>query len=369
MIDVAVAVVAAVATLVGGIATVWVNGRSDKRSDKRLGQEHRRLEQEHKDELARLDQERKRLEQEHTDERARLRLDAAMRAGELFTSEGNESSRASNASGLLALTQLGHADLAVALLVDLWSRPARALSDTGPSSNAPPKAQVHEPHAQVSTETAILVLDAALRRTDSPSAQLVAAELLCRNAARLDPCQSLHWPPVLDGRWCPSLGPKAKLLAIDALVQMTLACDEEHQRQPNENALRSLVVRLYGIWDGDPDERVKGCVGVLIACILDGLHQLPYKEFLGGATAITLQQIEDAGASASKNPDGYLERMVADRGQKLHEWSLEAARHCLFSPGVLATAAHELSEGGGDAVSPLVGLPAEATSASRDYIR
>jgi hypothetical protein len=163
-------------------------------------------------------------------------------------------------------------------------------------------------------------------------------------------------------------------LAIDALVQMTLACDEVHERQPNENALRSLVVRLYGIWDGDPDQHVQGCVGILIDSVLEGLNNLPYKEFLGGAKAITLKQIEDAAASAKWNPDGFLARMVADRGVKLHEWSLEAARHCLFSPGVLATAAIELSEGGGDAaptgqVSPPVGLPAEATSASPDHVR
>jgi hypothetical protein len=132
-------------------------------------------------------------------------------------------------------------------------------------------------------------------------------------------------------------------LAIDALVQMTTACDEERMRLPNENALRSLTVRLYGILDGDPDPRVKGCVGTLISCVIPALHELPYKEFLGGAKAIQLKQLEDAAASASPNPDGYLERMVADRGQRLREWSLEVAQHCLFSPGMLATAANELS--------------------------
>jgi hypothetical protein len=85
------------------------------------------------------------------------------------------------AAGLLALTRLDHADLAVALLVDLWSE------REGP-----------EDPDRVSTETAILVIDAALRST-SANAQLVAAELLCRNAKWLQPGQSLHWPSSLEG--------------------------------------------------------------------------------------------------------------------------------------------------------------------------
>ena len=63
----------------------------------------------------------RRLERQHADEMARLRLDGAMRAGELFSrGEAAGADPAAVASGLLALTQLGRADLAVALLVDLW---------------------------------------------------------------------------------------------------------------------------------------------------------------------------------------------------------------------------------------------------------
>ncbi|MDT9700868.1 hypothetical protein [Streptomyces sp. P17] len=65
----------------------------------------------------------------------------------------------------------------MALLVDLWS---------------------DDDEDKISDETAILVIDAALRSTSS-SAQLVAAELLCRNAERLDACQSLHWPSSGEG--------------------------------------------------------------------------------------------------------------------------------------------------------------------------
>jgi hypothetical protein len=51
----------------------------------------------------------------------RLRLDAAMRAGESFSSSSSGPvSSASVASSLLALTKLDNVDLAVALLVDFW---------------------------------------------------------------------------------------------------------------------------------------------------------------------------------------------------------------------------------------------------------
>jgi hypothetical protein len=67
---------------------------------------------------------------------------------------------------LLALTKLDNVDLAVALLVDFWLPGVEEM---------------------ISDEAAILVVDAALR-SGRPNAQLVAAEVLCRNAANLDPC-------------------------------------------------------------------------------------------------------------------------------------------------------------------------------------
>jgi hypothetical protein len=149
----------------------------------------------------------RRLQRQHQDEEARLRLDAAMKAGALFNAtSGSPADPAAVASGLLALTELGRADLAVALLVDLWDESDRA------ASPAPATRQA------VSDETAVLVIDAALR-SDRASAQLVGAELLCRNARRLDPCQSLHWPSSVDGMWNPQFGVKTKVLLVEALVR------------------------------------------------------------------------------------------------------------------------------------------------------
>jgi hypothetical protein len=166
----------------------------------------------------------------------------------------------------------------------------------------------------VSNETAILVLDAALT-SGVPNAQLVAAELLCRNAWRLDACQSLHWPSSIDGTWLPSLANKTKLLLVDALVRMT------YTSEPNENALRSLAVRLYGIADGDPSDRVAGCIGQLMRAILPAVMALGYKDFMHGPQTVTLQQLQSIADKAMPNPDGMLERILTDRSQSLREWS------------------------------------------------
>ncbi|MDQ3786662.1 MAG: hypothetical protein M3422_05375 [Actinomycetota bacterium] len=232
---------------------------------------------------------------EHQDENARLRLDAAMRAGALFSgTDQRPADPAAVASGLLALTRLDHADLAVALLVDLWS-------DT-PDDN------------RVAHETAVLVIDAALR-SSSPNARLVAAELLCRNAQRLSSCHSLHWPSAVDGRWDATFGPKTKLLLIDALIRMTVA-------QPvSEGALRSLAVRLYGIWDGDRELRVRGCVGRLIGAVVPALCKLGYADFMQGNQQVMITDLEAAAATGTHNPDSFLDRMVDERRRQLCAWA------------------------------------------------
>jgi hypothetical protein len=276
------------------------------------------------------EQANRRLSQEHDEEQARLRLDASMRAAELFGPTADESTAAVRAaSGLLALTQLDRSDLAIALLVDLWL-PREATMDSLETELGKSRA---EAAGGVSTETAILVVNAALQST--PSAQLVAAELLCRHAASLDMCQSLHWPRAIDGHWIPRLPSAAKLLIMDALVWM--ACSS----QPSKPALRSLAVRLYYISAGDPSDRVKGCVGTLLTAILPAVRELGYAEFMQGLGTVTIEQMAKAAAKASPNPDGYLEMILEDRSRLLKEWSSRCVPEVL-PPGVLATAADRL---------------------------
>jgi hypothetical protein len=99
---------------------------------------------------------------QRTQSDARLRLDAAMRAADLFEVKDDASPNpASSASGLLALTRLGHAELAVALLVDLWSQdppdplPAEEDTQTPAIEAEPAEPNLSSEAASVSNETAM----------------------------------------------------------------------------------------------------------------------------------------------------------------------------------------------------------------------
>lgn len=84
----------------------------------------------------------------------------------------------------------------------------------------------------MANEIAILVINRALD-SNSPSARLVAAELLCRNATRLTATQSLHWPAVLDGVWRPEFGNRTKLLLSKALILSLDRCTSKEFAQGN----------------------------------------------------------------------------------------------------------------------------------------
>lgn len=254
-----------------------------------------------------------RLASESVDHQKQLKLETAMRAGELFgAKDGVPVDPAVAASGLLALTRLGQAELAVALLVDLWSEGKKRVSD----------------------ETAILVIDAALRQNDSANARLVAAELLCRNAERLNACQSLHWPSVLDGSWDRGFGPRTKLLLVEALLNMTIATPA------NENALRSIAVRLYGIWDSDPQLREEGCVATLIGAVLPALRGFGYTDFMQGDRKVLLAELETAAARAHRKKDLFLAKLVDCEAARLTEWAGRCGKAVEFR-GCLAAAVHE----------------------------
>lgn len=286
-----------------------------EQSEKQLSQEHERSE--------------KRLAQEQRQDNDRLRLDAAMHAADLFGFSGDvQTSAAKSASGLLALARLDFADLAVALLVDLWSPLTVSSEPVKEGQNS----------FSVSTETAIQVIDEALE-SGEPEAQLMAAELLCRNASTLDICDSLDWPGSVNSAWIPGLPVTAKFLIVDALVHMALGGD------PTKNALRELAVRLYGIFNGDPESRVKDCIGTLMRAIMPAVRALGYTDFMKGPGhgLVTLEEMENAAAHASPHPDGYFEMMVKDRSQKLKKWSLMCTTISL-SPGRLATASSALRE-------------------------
>ena len=258
----------------------------------------------------------RRLAHEQSEQGQRLKLDAAMRAGELLTpTDGVPPAPAAVASGLLALTKLERADLAVALLVDLWVDGSNAVSD----------------------ESAVLVIDAALR-SNSPSAQLIAAELLCRRSSKLNACQSLHWPSAIDGTWVPGFGPRTKLLLVEALVQMTLAGPSD------QSSLRAVAVRLYGIWRDDTDQRVRGCIGKLISALTGQLELVGYEDFMQGSQYVTLEQLASAAGSAATNPDGYLDQLSTCLAVRLRAWA-DQCRALPSGTGQLAMAERSLAVG------------------------
>jgi len=235
----------------------------------------------------------RRLSRQQEDQEARLRIDAATQAGAMFSPQSGPAHPASVASSLLSLTRLDRADLAVALLVDYWA------------ADKP----------SILTEVAILVIDAGLRSSKPPNAQLVAAEILCRNSARLDSCESLQWPSCIDGCWDTNFGPRTKLLLIEALINMTLA------KPVTEGSLRAVSVRLYGIYRGDSEEHVRGCVGKLICALTPTLERLDYTNFMQGPANVMLDDLKDAAFHKQDNPDDYLNRIANRRYEKLKAWA------------------------------------------------
>ncbi len=312
-------------TLAGFMIKKSTDMRASKQQQDAQAQRNLEREQSEKRLAQEREQSEKRLAQEHEEQKFRLRLDAAIRAAEAAGPSGNA---VTSAAGLLALARLDFADLAVALLVDLWS--------TQPSSRPTVNAKELD-SPRIATETAIQIIDEALVSC-KPDAQVMATELLCRNAQGLDICNPLHWPSAVNSAWIPSLPVTAKLLITEALVHMALASN-------TQNALRELAIRLYGISDGDPSPRVKGCIGNLLCAILPAVRNLGYTDFMTapGQGFITLQQMEEAASKASPNPDGYFEAMLEDRSRRLAQWS----RDCIqlsTTPGKLATAACAITE-------------------------
>jgi hypothetical protein len=281
-------------------------------------QARRRLAEEH-------DQTEKRLALEQREQSRRLELDAAMRAGQLINpvdvTADEHGSPAAVASGLLALTNLNQAELAVSLLVDLWSD---KIDDIG-------KSQEND-HGTVANEIAILVINRALC-SNSPTAQLIGAELLCRNATKLTSTQSLHWPAVLDGGWRPGFGARTKLLLVEALVNMTVC----PQKPADEAALRSIAVRLYGVSE-DPEKRVKACIGKLIDALLPSLEVCKSTEFAQGNVMVNIDSLRQAAAHPRDHPDGYLSELSDQLAARLQIWA-EDATGLPSNPGCLATAA------------------------------
>ena len=91
----------------------------------------------------------------------------------------------------------------------------------------------------------------------------------------------------------------------------------------NENALRSVALRLYGIYKGEPEtSRARGCVATLIAALTPSLERLGYYYFMQGNVEIMLSDLVEAAQHAHRHPDDFLARYrPAGRAAELRKWA------------------------------------------------
>jgi hypothetical protein len=273
------------------------------------------------------------------DEGRRLKLEAAMRAASLLApANGGAPDAASIGAALLALCDLDQVELAVALLGDTWHPVPRrhsvssitagvAVGDAPSGATPGPDAGSRRPGStgvsKVSTATAILVIDKGLSKPAGGAAQLMAAEILCRNARALSASSMVDWPHSIDGLWREDLPYMAKLLIIDGLVSMTI------NDKPVDLALSALAVRLYGIYRGETNSRVRQCASRMLHAIMPVLEQRDWDQLMGRAReAVCFKDLVGSAKEEGEAPRDLLGKLEEDRVKKLGEWS----RLCAISP-------------------------------------
>jgi len=269
------------------------------------------------------------------DANRRLRLEAAVKAASILTPTGGVApDQASIGAALLALCDLGQAELAVALLGDTWHPPG-AESDrehvflAAPQSRTAAPASGKTADSKVSNATAILVIDKALSTESGQNAQVMAAEILCRRATALSSTSAVEWPGSLDGQWLPELPYIAKLYIMDGLITMTITHDAD------DLALSVVAARLYGVYDsekgrGDAAIRVRRCASRMLDAVLPTLLARHWQRIMGRRRdAISIATLERAAHYAAEVdadtstpvPGDLLEKLETDRFEKLRSWA------------------------------------------------
>ena len=73
-----------------------------------------------------------------------------------------------------------------------------------------------------------------------------------------------------------------------------------------------------------------------MTAILPAVRELGYTDFMKGPEHgyVTLKEMEQAAAKASRHPDGYFEAIIKDRSEKLEKWSQKCTA-VSFSDGEL----------------------------------
>ncbi len=81
-----------------------------------------------------------------------------------------------------------------------------------------------------------------------------------------------------------------------------------------------------GIWEGDRELRVRGCIGRLIGAVVPALCKLGSADFMQGTRQVMISDLETAAATGTHNPDSYLDRMVDERRRQLGSWAAACHR-------------------------------------------
>jgi hypothetical protein len=119
-------------------------------------------------------------------------------------------------------------------------------------------------------------------------------------------------------------------------------------------------VRIFGIYDGDDNPHVKGCVAGLIAAILPALRESPYKNFMQGSKNVTLPELERAAEHAVRNSDEFLAHMMDCRRRQLAEWTSK----CVKAEALPQTDSGSLADAWCDFVAPHSAATAHGTNAA-----
>lgn len=232
-------------------------------------------------------------------EQARLELDTIVNAlGLLSTANGAEVSSTQRTGALVVLAELSRMRFALSLMRTLWI------------------------DNKITTNSAIMILDLALR-ADDPLSKAEAAELLLLNRTRL-----LHkhdsgydWPPCIDGKWNLQADVHVRETLLLALMQLVV---ERKSEDWGVTWLSAPLVDFRQICLRDPDGSVScaaGRAGRLVAGVLHRTRPEGHVVEVDVGVRRSLEQIEQELATAEESSVQKLGRAVdpSDRvAQGLH---------------------------------------------------
>lgn len=234
----------------------------------------------------------------------RLRLEAAMDAARLLApTDGSEPTHQANATALLSLADLDQIELAIVLLYEAW------------------------PLDGLSNESAVLLVDKALR-SRSRSAQRLAAELLWRQAAKLDARTSTDWPRCVDARWpadgrpgddrrTPELGVLTRLFLFDGMLKMTLT------QVVDKDTLSALAVRVSSVYQAERDIHLREAASELLGLLMPDLCALRLSALLHADVTVSMDALRSmarAPTESNKPVSEPIQLAMRDRFDQVRLW-------------------------------------------------